>query len=234
MATFVLVHGSFAGGWCWRKVSPLLREAGHEVCAPTLTGLGERRHLLTRGTDLALHIRDIVNVLEFETLQDVILVGHSYGGMVITGVAEAIPERLQRLVYIDAFTPRDGQSAFDLRPDIRDRWSGRIQDGWLIPANDPARFGVTDEADLAWMRALQVRMPLLTHSQPLSAPEHRAQHLPRSYLLFTPGGDFEAMARETGATHWDFHTVDAGHDGIITHPDAVVAVLRRCAESDTD
>ena len=105
MATFVLVHGAWHGGWCWKKVAPLLRSAGHEVYTPTLTGLGERDHLLTRDIGLDTHIQDIVNVLEYEELTQVVLVGHSYGGMVVTGVAERAHERLRQLVYLDAATP---------------------------------------------------------------------------------------------------------------------------------
>src|SRR3954453_21148411 len=107
MATFVLVHGAWHGGWCWRRVAPLLRVAGHAVYTPTLTGLGERAHLLTREVGLETHIRDTVNVLECEELNDVILVGHSYGGIVITGTAERAPERVGHLVYLDAMVTLD-------------------------------------------------------------------------------------------------------------------------------
>src|SRR5881409_3342030 len=102
MATFVLVHGGFHGGWCWKRVTPLLRAAGHEVYTPTLTGLGERAHLLTRDVGLATHVQDVINVLTYEELTDLLLVGHSYGGMVITGVAERLPARVRQLVYLDA------------------------------------------------------------------------------------------------------------------------------------
>src|SRR5579862_6453256 len=101
MATFVLVHGAWHGGWCWRKLTPLLRAAGHEVFAPTLTGLGERAHLATPEVGLSFHVQDVVNVLVYEDLHEVVLVGHSYGGMVITGVTGQAPERLAQLVYLD-------------------------------------------------------------------------------------------------------------------------------------
>src|SRR5689334_15631432 len=114
MANYLLVHGAWHGGWCWRRVVPLLRAAGHEVFTPTLTGLGERVHLLTRDVGLDTHAQDVIGVLEYEDLRDVVLVGHSYGGMVITAVAERAAERLAHLVYLDAFVPRDGQSQMDL------------------------------------------------------------------------------------------------------------------------
>src|ERR671918_38912 len=114
MTTFVLVHGSCHGGWCWKKVTPLLRKYGHDVYFPTLTGLGERDHFLSKDIDLYTHIRDITQVLEYEDLNEVILVGHSYGGLVIGGVAEAVSERIKRLVYLDAYIPQDNKSAFDI------------------------------------------------------------------------------------------------------------------------
>lgn len=107
MATFVLVHGTWHGGWCWKKVTPLLRDAGHAVFAPTLTGLGARAHLLTVDIGLDTHIEDIVNLLKYEDLHDVILVGHSYGGMVVAGAAQRLPDRLAHLVYLDAMFPMD-------------------------------------------------------------------------------------------------------------------------------
>ena len=114
MATFVLVHGTGHGGWCWQKLAPLLRAGGSEVYTPTLTGLGDRSHLLGCGVDLTTHITDVASLLFYEDLLDVILVGHSYAGMVITGVAATVPERLRLLVYLDAYLPDEGQSELDL------------------------------------------------------------------------------------------------------------------------
>ena len=116
MTTFVLVHPAWFGGWCWRKVSPVLRARGHEVFAPTLTGLGERAHLASQKVGLEMHVEDVANVLEYEDLRQVILVGNSSGGMVITGVADRMPERIAHLVYLDAFVPEDGQSMLDIVP----------------------------------------------------------------------------------------------------------------------
>src|SRR5205823_2243207 len=124
MATFVLVHGGFHGGWCWRKVAPLLRSAGHEVYTPTLTGLGERAHLLGPGITLETHAQDVLGVLTHEELSDVILVGHSMAGTVITVVVDTAPERLAHLVYLDASVPRDGESDLDCQSEAtRARWA---------------------------------------------------------------------------------------------------------------
>src|SRR5262245_38762532 len=116
MVAFVLVHGAWHGGWCWKKVAPLLRQAGHEVYTPTLTGLGERSHLVHPEVRLETHIRDVLQVLEFEDLRDVVLVGWSYGGMMVPGVADRAAERLRHLVYLDADVPGDGQCSLDLEP----------------------------------------------------------------------------------------------------------------------
>lgn len=145
--TFVLVHGAWHGGWCWTKLAPLLRAAGHQVFSPTLTGLGERAHQLGPDVDLAAHVQDIVDVLEYEDLNDVVLVGHSYGGMVIAGAAASAASRVGQLVYLDAFLPDDGKSVQDychLAP-TRD-------DGWRVPSPaTPQQFGITNEADAAWV-----------------------------------------------------------------------------------
>jgi pimeloyl-ACP methyl ester carboxylesterase len=116
MATFVIVHGAWSGAHAWRKVRPLLRASGHEVFTPALTGLGERAHLAGRDIDLETHIRDVVGVLEYEDLQEVLLLGHSYGGVVITAVGDRVPGRVAQLVYLDAEVPADGQSEYDLLP----------------------------------------------------------------------------------------------------------------------
>ena len=137
MATFVLVHGAWHGGWCWKRVTPLLRAAGHEVYAPTLTGLGERAHLLSRDVNLDTHIHDVVNLLDCEELTDVVLVGHSYAGIVIAGVATQRPGRVAHLVYLDAFVVRDGQSLEDLHtPEAVAGRQARVLaegEGWRLP-----------------------------------------------------------------------------------------------------
>src|SRR5712691_2750251 len=136
MAVFVLVHGGWHGGWCWRRVTPYLRAAGYDVYTPTLTGLGERAHLATPATGLDTHIRDVLGVLAFEELSDVVLVGHSMAGMVVTGVAERASERLAHLVYLDADVPRDGECDLDcngLRGEARAAFEARAGSGGLLP-----------------------------------------------------------------------------------------------------
>ena len=137
MATIVLIHGGTSGGWAWKPIASKLRDEGHEVYTPTLTGLGERVHLLNREIGLDTHITDIVNVLFFEDLHDVILAGHSVAGMIITGVADQVPERISRLIFLDAFLPENEESIMDLLiPELRKVTEHMIQsqgDGWLFP-----------------------------------------------------------------------------------------------------
>ncbi len=151
MATFVLVHGGWHGGWCWQKVIPFLEAAGHAVYAPTLTGLAERASELSPEVGLDTHIQDIVGLLQEKDLQGVILVGHSYGGMVITGVVDAVPERIAHLVYLDTFVPRDGESMVDVSPlVIRLLLRRQAQaDGWRIASR--GTYGVTTEPDRSWV-----------------------------------------------------------------------------------
>jgi len=138
---FVLVHGAWHGGWCWRRVADRLVARGHRVFTPTLTGVGERSHLLAPGVNLSTHILDIANLIRWEELSDVVLCGHSYAGMVVTGVADAAPEKIRTLVYLDAFVPQNGQSVIDLQPPGRTAPS----DGIAVPPLPLSAFGVSPE-----------------------------------------------------------------------------------------
>lgn len=238
MATFVLVHGGWHGGWCWRKVAPLLRDAGHEVYAPTLTGLGERAHLLSPAVDLETHIRDVVGVVTYEDLEEVVLVGHSYGGMVITGAAERIAERLAHLVYLDAFVPDDGQRLIDLLPPARAGYfRGRAEaegEGWRIPAAPLENYGVTEEADLAWAASKVGGHPLATFEQPVRLTGVSAR-LPRTYIrctAFANEGFDTAAAKVKAAPGWTYREINTGHDAMITAPGALRAVLLDAVESE--
>src|ERR1700757_751905 len=141
METFVLVHGAWAGSVVWRQLEPRLRGAGHEVYAPTLTGIGERKHLLSRDIDLDTHIEDVIGVIDEEDLSDIVLVGHSYGGMVITGVADRVPEKVASLVYLDAFVPESGQSLLNVLPPNL-RLATLPSEDWLVAPPTSAAFGL--------------------------------------------------------------------------------------------
>jgi pimeloyl-ACP methyl ester carboxylesterase len=160
LTTFVLVHGAWHGGWCYKRVARLLRQAGHEVYTPTLTGLGERAHLMNRTIDLNTHVQDIVGVIRCEELSDVVLCGHSYGGMVIAGVAEQIAAKISALVYLDAFVPENGKSLFDYQAaEVAERMrSDAVQngEGYMITPIPAARFAV-NAADAGWVDAMCVK-----------------------------------------------------------------------------
>jgi pimeloyl-ACP methyl ester carboxylesterase len=229
MTTFVLVHGSWHGGWCWRKLVPLLTEAGHRVYAPTFTGLGERSHLISPQVGLTTFIQDLLQVFEYEDLRDVVLVGHSFGGMVITGVAGPMVDRIARLVYLDAFVPEDGQAMFDLLPpedqaDLRRR--AKLEGaGWLMPPYSIDVFGITDPADVAWTAKRLCFMPLLAYEQPVPPRTKAAGSLPRSYIGCTGFPVFDPIRASIKAAGWDYHEIATGHDAMITAPSELAEVL---------
>jgi len=238
MATYVLVHGGGHGGWCYQRVARVLRTAGHDVYTPTMTGLGERSHLLSPKIDLDLHIRDIVAVLHYEDLRDVILVGHSYGGMVITGVADRAADRIGRLVYLDAANPENGQSLVDVAGPVIEavRPDGVVVDGIelvLQPSPEAGMlYGVTQPDDLAWMADRLTGHPWQCFEQKLELTNDAAsQAIPRYHIvctstLATRDPDLIAKARAEGHL-WD---IDTGHDLMITEPEAVAELLVRVAD----
>ena len=237
MATFVLVHGGGHGGWCYQRVSRLLSAAGHVVYAPTMTGLGGRSHLVGPHVDLNLHIQDIAAVLHYEDLRDVILVGHSYGGMVITGAGAMAPDRIGKLVYLDAANPRNGQSLVDVSGPIIEmtRPYGQVIDGVelvLLPSPEAGMlYGVTDPADLAWMAARLTGHPWKCFEQKLELRDEAGYakipqyHIVCTSTLATRDPDLMAEARAAGRL-WD---IDTGHDLMITEPRKVADALAAVA-----
>lgn len=237
MTNYVLVHGGHHGGWCYQKVARLLRKAGHEVFTPTLTGVGERRHLLSRDVDLEMHIDDVVGVLTFEDLHDAILVGHSYGGMVITGVADRVPNRIRELVYLDAAHPRNGESLAELATQIMaicKDWVREVDGVDLVTWPDtlkPEFFGVTDPADVAWMLPKLQQHPWKCYTQKLQLKDEAAvRRIARTDIDCTPriGGFDERRKTERlrADRAWE---IDTGHDLMITEPDKVAQMLLRLA-----
>jgi pimeloyl-ACP methyl ester carboxylesterase len=236
MATFVLVHGAWHGGWGWKKVTPLLRAAGHDVYTPTLTGLGERVHLLTPAVNLSTQVQDIVNVLVYEDLHNVVLVGWSHGGMVISGVAEAAAERISRLVYVDAFLPDPGESAFSIAPFIRDWWERDSHETNGVQVQQPWNLeqlrsqGITDPDDLAWIEQRMTPQPLVTWAEPLPLPEHRATLLPRSYIWCAEVPETRFQFEKAKALGLDCHELPSGHLPMYTAPRELAALLSKIAE----
>ncbi len=235
-ATFVLVHGGGHGGWCYQPLARILRSQGQEVYTPTLTGLGERAHLLSAAVDLDLHIEDIVKVLDYEGLQNVILVGHSYGGMVITGVADRAAGRIGHLVFLDAATPQNGQSLVDIAGPLMTaaRAQGRMVDGLelvLYPGTDPLHFyGVKDPGQIEWMKPRLTPHPWKCFEQKLELRNEAAMRkIPQTHIVCSstlPGRDVAKLEELSDGRLW---AIDTGHDLMITEPEAVARLLLRLA-----
>jgi pimeloyl-ACP methyl ester carboxylesterase len=241
MAIYVLVHGGGHGGWCYQPLARLLRSAGHVVYAPSLTGLGEREHLFRCDVDLECHITDIVKLLHFEDLRDVILVGHSYGGMVITGAADRAADRVGHLVYLDAATPANGQSLVDVAGAMMAaaRADSRIIDGvemCLYPTDDTlAYYGVFDPDRLEWMKARLTPHPWKCFEQPLRLNnEATLAGIPQSHIcstLFMQFRDVDGLRQQADGRVWD---LDTGHDMMITEPGWVANKLMLLAPDAMD
>ena len=231
MGIYVLVHGAWQGGWCWKKVRAPLQEKGHSVFTPTLTGLGERVHLANPAVNLTTHIQDIVHMLEYEDLHDVVLVGHSYGGMVITGVADRARERIAHLVYLDAFLPKNGQSLQSIGNTVNENTLS--SDGLHVRpmpqhVQENNLFGVTDPRDIEWMRPRISMQPVQTLTEPLSLAR-TDPHLRRSYILASEGimGTFRAFATSLqNDPQWRVYTLlGGGHQVMITKPQELADLL---------
>ena len=229
MATFVLVHGAWHGGWCYARVAKKLRAAGHEVYTPTLTGVGERSHLSGMHITLATHIKDIVNVFEYENLSDVILCGHSYGGMVISGVASAIGERVRSLFFLDAFLPKDGESLFDLvGPEQAANFISLSKqfDGKLPPI--PAAAFNVNAKDAAWVDKTCVPQSLTTFTDGVKLTDKYAAVKKRTYLLAN-GYEMHVFdqfyERVQNDPAWKARTVKCGHDVMLDDPEELTKLL---------
>ncbi len=232
--TFVLVHGAWHGGWCWQRVAERLRRGGHTVYTPTLTGLGERSHLLRAGIDLKTHIADVVNVMKWEGLSDVVLCGHSYGGFIISGVAEEMAPAIRSIVYLDAFLPQNGESAHDLTSAaVREIARAAQQRGDLTMPPRPAEaFGV-NAADRAWVDRLCVGQPIGTFTDRIALTGARDRITRKSYIraasYVNPGFD-RALATAKADPSWHTYEVSCGHDVMVDAPDRLTEILLEAAD----
>ena len=228
---FVLVHGAWHGGWCWRHVRGRLMAAGHDVHTPTLTGQGERHHLTGPQVTLDTHIEDVARVIEWEELDGVVLVGHSYGGYVVTGVADRLKARLARVVYLDALIPTDGRAMSDDWPAEQvAQVRTTLIDGYRLASPPPAWFGVpeADAANTAWLARRLTDMPFACLTTPARLPGGGADGLPRTFIRCTappvlPGP--EPAAARARAQGWDYHELATGHNAMVTAPAALADLL---------
>lgn len=230
---FLVAHGAWSAGWAWKKMHPLMAAAGHRLITPTYTGLGEREHLASPMIDLETHIQDMLGVIKFEQLERFILIGHSYGGMVATGVADRVPERITRLIYLDAFVPRDGEAMADLLGTdgaARLRASAKSGD-WRVPPS--AIPPDTSAEDAQWIHGLRLPQPVQTLISPVHLT-HGDTKIPRSYVYYTrtsAGDPFHAFAARAKSEHWDYHELDASHSAHVTAPQALMTVLDTIASA---
>jgi pimeloyl-ACP methyl ester carboxylesterase len=232
MATFVVAHGAWSAGWAWKKMRSLMQAAGHEFWTPTYTGLGERAHLATPDVDLNTHIQDILAVLEAEDLRDVYLIGHSYGGMVATGVADRARDRIKHIIYVDAFAPKDGQSAFDLQPPdaVAQRRAAAKQngDGWRL-ATGPMPPDTSPE-DTAWATPRRKPQPIKTFDTKLTLSAEPSA--PRTYIYAKrarPADEFRQFLERAKREGWHAYEIDASHNPHITCPDVLMGILAETA-----
>ena len=235
MATIVLVPGVWCGGWVWRTVARFLRAAGHEVYTPTLTGLGERAHLAHPGIDLDLHVADIANVLASEDLRDVALVGWSYSGMVITGVAERMPERLAQLIYLDAAVPEDGQTGYEADELPETEHAADLAAGeaagtpGFMPVPEVAdQVHGPDDAGRVWRLARMTPHPIATYTQPIRLGNPAAASIPRAFIFCTEeteGSYAATAARVRGAPGWRYRELAADHSAPVNAPQATAEAL---------
>jgi pimeloyl-ACP methyl ester carboxylesterase len=229
MAAVVLAHGAWSASWAWKKMRPLLQAAGHDFFALTYTGLGERAHLANRDIDLTTHIQDVLGVLDVEDLKNVTLLGHSYGGMVATGVADKAADRIARVVYIDAFVPKDGQSLFDLlgpkgEANMR-AGAAKDGDGWKLPLNPMPPD--TSPEDAAWAVPKRRPQPIKTFEEKIKLTSNKTP--PRHYIYAKkngPGDVFRQFGeRAKSEAGWSHYEIDASHNPHITCPDVLMKLL---------
>jgi pimeloyl-ACP methyl ester carboxylesterase len=232
-STFVLVHGAWHGGWCWQRVADRLRASGHKVFTPTLTGLGERAHLLRAGIDLKTHIADVVNVMKWEELTDVVLCGHSYGGFIISGVAEVMAPAIRSIVFLDAFMPQDGHAVRDLTgPAIVESIDAAVRCGDLsIPPRSAEAFGV-NPADRAWVDGLCVGQPIGCFTDKIVLTGARDRIAKKIYIraaaYANPGFD-RALATVKSDPSWRTYAVNCGHDVMVDDPAGLTEILLEAA-----
>ena len=231
--TFVLVHGTWHGGWCWQRVAEALRSKGHRVYAPSLTGLADRSHLLTKDVNLTTHVADVVNLVKWEDLKDIVLVGHSSAGFVITQVAEEVGPSIGSIVYLDAFVPQVGDNLISLaNPGPRKALEEAVARGDLVAKPVPAKAFNVSEENQAWVNAKCTPHPLAAVVEKVTGASAREKVARKTYIRAT-GFDSpvfnETLAKMKSAPGWKTFEVASGHDVMVDHPDRLTEILLEVA-----
>ena len=231
MSSFVLVHGAWHGSWCWKRVRTGLQAQGHEVFTPTLTGLADRSHHLSRAVNLETHIQDVMNLIRWEELTDIVLCGHSYGGCVISGVADRMPEHIRALMYLDAFVLEDGENQMQHLTEMQSRQFREgvknLGEGWKVPPIPAAVFNV-NVADREWVDRQCTMQPIGTMQQPLSLTGGIQKIKNVTFILatgYTAGSPFPPFYEKAKAKGWKTRTVPCGHDVMLDLPEELTALL---------
>jgi pimeloyl-ACP methyl ester carboxylesterase len=231
MSTFVLVHGAWHGSWCWKRVRSALQAEGHSVFTPTLTGLAERSHLLSPDVDLNTHIEDVSNLIRWEDLSDVVLCGHSYGGAVVTGVADRMSDRVHALVFLDAFVPENGENVLQHVPSDQAaqmaKLTEEIGDGWKIPPI-PAEVFKLNQRDNDWVNRQSTMQPIKTFQQPLVLTGGIDNVDNVTYIRatgFDEGSPFPPFFDKAQKKGWHTLTMDCGHDVMLDLPEELCKTL---------
>ncbi len=227
--TFVLVHGAWHGGWCWRRVADLLEKGGHKVFLPTLTGLGERSHLVSKDVNVSTHVADVANVIKWEDLSDIVLVGHSYGGLAISGVADQLSNRISSIIFLDAFFPEDGDTLLDKSsPAFKSAIEAALGRGDISVKQPPASaFGVAQQ-DREWVDSKTTPQPIGTYTEKSSFKGGRDKIAKRNYIRAKgyASPTFDAnLAKIRGQPGWQVAEIDTGHDVMIIDPSKLTSML---------
>ena len=233
--SFVLVHGAWHGAWCWRRVIDILRSAGHTVFGPTLTGFGERVHLTRPGLTIEDFATDIVNVIAAEELKDIILVGHSFGGNIVSAVADRVPEQLKHLVYIDTLVLRNGENGFSPLDPVtvaqRIALAEKTSGGLTIPPPSPQVFGVSEPADADWLRRQLTPLPLNCYQVPIHLKHPLGNGVKKTYIACT-NPVYEPAVRThdwvKSQSEWQYLELSTSHDAMITDPQGLAEMLTAC------
>ena len=225
MENFVLIHGGMIGGNCWNTVRKLLQHKNHSVLTPTLTGLGEKKHLSHPDVDLETHIQDILNAIFYAEVSDIILVGHSYGGMVMTGVADRIPNMIKKMIYVAAVLPTDGESMFDaIRPEISSFLHEGAQqgNGWEVPVGAPESYGIHASEEVKWFEKMTTPHPLKSFQQKLHFNDASFHGIERVYIKASKDDALDNMAKRAEEMGMPCYKINSGHFPMLTSPEALV------------
>lgn len=228
MATFVMIHGGMTGGNSWKKVKESLEANNHKVFTPTLSGLADRNHLAHPNVDLQTHIQDVLNLIAAENLEEIILVGHSYSGMVITGVASRVPLKIKKVIYLAAVVPFTGESMFDaVGPSISNSLynSAHNNNGWQVPAAAAESYGITQPEDVEWYNSMATAHPIKCFTQALPFNDTTVEPLNKVYISCSQDELLTPMIERAESLNIACKQINAAHFAMITSPEAVVKVL---------